>query len=196
MPILIAGYQVADDVLAAIDRASSTHGIPLNVGRAHVLAESGGNPLASGDAGTSDGLLQLHRPDGQGAGYSRAQLVDAETNLRIGMPYIAAAWRQTGNLSGRARVERTAALSGHPADPQAMHPGSRGYVDAMRGIKRIGDLWEQLEHEQPTAPTETVSLAGIPVDSVRAVIDQGVAFAHAHPALAAAATVAALVVLS
>ena len=50
--------------------------------------ESGYNPNAVGDGGTSFGLLQFHQGGGLGDAYSASDLMDPVFNLAAGMRYI------------------------------------------------------------------------------------------------------------
>lgn len=52
------------------------------------VPESGGNPAAIGDNGTSYGLTQLHQGGGLGDGYAVADLLDPVKNLSIAMANI------------------------------------------------------------------------------------------------------------
>lgn len=173
-----AGVHVAADIARLVDGAADTHGIPRNVLRAIVLAESSGDPGAVGDAGASVGLLQLHER-GQGAGMSVAERKDPVRNLAVGVPPIADAWRATGGLgNARSRVERTAGMSGHPGDPERLtgHPKQI----AETGIASIVSWWERLEAEAPS--TAAANINGLPAGGLNDVIDEAIAFAREHPA--------------
>ncbi|MGE0136102.1 MAG: transglycosylase SLT domain-containing protein [Dehalococcoidia bacterium] len=189
----LASFQVDTAILAIVDRHADANGVPRNVVRAIVLAESGMNPGAVGDGGWSPGLLQLYRNGGQGDGYTHEQLLDPETNMRVGMVAIRDAWTRTAALQGAERVRRTAGLSGHPRDPQALDHGyPREQVEAS--IERIVGIWQQLESDDPqAAPAQFAGLVPI-VDAgtINDTLDRGAAWLREHRAEAVVAAGAAL----
>lgn len=97
---------------------SKANGVPAWITSDIIQAESGGNPSAVGDNGTSFGLLQLHQNGGQGTGYTQAQLFNPATNLQIGVPPIAQAYKQSSKagLTGLPLLLATANSSGHPGN--------------------------------------------------------------------------------
>ena len=106
-------------------------GVPSSVWAPITAVESGGNPNAVGDSGTSFGELQLHIDGGQGTGYAISDLLNPVENVAIGGPPIAAAYqkgKQKG-LSGFSLTEFVAANSGHPSDTGNM---PSGYKNALQ----------------------------------------------------------------
>lgn len=101
-----------------VQQYSAANGVPTWITSDIIQAESSGNPSAVGDNGTSFGLLQLHTNGGQGTGYTQAQLLDPATNLKIGLPPIAQAYKQSSKagLTGLPLLLATANASGHPGN--------------------------------------------------------------------------------
>ena len=106
-------------------------GVPSAVWAPITAVESGGNPTAVGDNGTSFGELQLHIDGGQGTGHSIGELENPIQNVAIGGPPIASAYNAglEKGLSGFNLVAYTASHSGHPSDTGEFTPG---YEDALR----------------------------------------------------------------
>ncbi|GMU39476.1 MAG: hypothetical protein AMXMBFR23_03420 [Chloroflexota bacterium] len=191
-----AGVRVDEGLARKVDAAADAHAVPRNVVRAIVLAESAGradviaHEAAATRGGYSVGLLQLY-DFGQGAGMSVAERQDPDRNLAVGVPHIARAWQATTHLTGAERVRRTAALSGHPADPTVMAHGTPR-VQAERAIERIVDLWRTLEGEAPDAVP--VAFAGVVPfmdgPQVQRLAEQGAGWVQAHPLVAAGAALA------
>ena len=147
---------------------------------------------AVGDGGASVGLLQLH-DEYQGAGMTVEQREDPEANLSVSMRAIAEAWRKTAGLSGRDRVERVAALSGHPANPEFLAEGV-AKDGALKNIDRIGRLWESLEAAHPPAAAGGRTPAPLNLDAAAGALDAAMEWARAHPELVAAGVAAAVLV--
>jgi hypothetical protein len=172
-----AGVTVDAGVARLVDEFADSNGLPRNVLRAFVLAESGGNPGAEGDAGASIGLLQLHER-GQGAGLSVAERKAPRRNLEVGVPAIARAWKANAGITDQAaRVERTAAESGHPGDPRQVT--GHNVTIAETGIANILTWWHRLEGTEPT--TSTSAILGLPADRIELLINEAIAFGREHP---------------
>ncbi len=88
--------EVPAGLKASIARHAAAHGVPVSLAHAVIKVESRFNPRAS-NAGNY-GLMQIRHQTARGVGYtgSAAGLLDAETNLRYGMAYLAQAWRAAG----------------------------------------------------------------------------------------------------
>lgn len=93
----MCGYTWPDSLDAIIREEAVRNDVPLDLAYTFIAAESGFDPTARNLTATEDsvGLLQLNRIGGQGQGYSVQELMDPRRNLQIGLPYIAAAFRQT-----------------------------------------------------------------------------------------------------
>lgn len=92
------------------------YNVPPEIFLAAIQAESGGNPTATGDAGQSIGLFQLHSR-GVGAGYSVEQRYDPNLQFGLMAPRIANAYQAAKGrgLSGEALAVETIALAERPA---------------------------------------------------------------------------------
>lgn len=120
------------DVISTVDPIAQKYGVPTFIWETVAEVESGMNPQAIGDQGTSFGLFQLHR-GGQLGNLTEEQAFDPTTNANTAMPSIANAWKQLSKGVGGPQVINGeqypgnynwwydfAVLSGHPgADPQA-----------------------------------------------------------------------------
>jgi soluble lytic murein transglycosylase-like protein len=75
---------------------AASHGVPARLADAVIKVESRYNPRAA-NAGNY-GLMQIRLQTARGVGYSGGAggLLDAETNLRYGMAYLAMAYRAAG----------------------------------------------------------------------------------------------------
>jgi soluble lytic murein transglycosylase-like protein len=78
---------------ARVAHHAAQHGVPFSIADAVVRVESRYNPRAS-NAGNF-GLMQIRHQTARGVGYSgsAAGLLDAETNIRYGMVYLAMAYK-------------------------------------------------------------------------------------------------------
>lgn len=91
-----SGEQAPDHLRSRIADHAAKHGVPASLAEAIIRVESRFNPRAS-NAGNY-GLMQIRHQTARGVGYtgSAAGLLDAETNLRYGMAYLAVAYRAAG----------------------------------------------------------------------------------------------------
>lgn len=101
-----------------VSQVAESYGVPPWIALDIMQVESGGNPSAVGDQGTSFGLFQLHKGGGQGDGYPLSVLLDPVRNTEIAMSPIARAYRQgvQQGLTGYSLLEYTASHSGHPTE--------------------------------------------------------------------------------
>lgn len=147
MPSL-CGYTWSDALDTIIVQKCQEHGCPLDLAYAVIAGESGFDVAALGDAGCSSGLLQLNTCGGQGTGYTVLELRDPELNLDIGLPPIAAAFRQvwTPVIPQLDFIIGVCLNSGHPCNsPDTVcspgilcgDPASTCYASAVR----IYNLW-------------------------------------------------------
>jgi soluble lytic murein transglycosylase-like protein len=121
----------AETVWELADRYSARYGLDdRKVLRAIILAESDGNPQVVKRTGRewSVGLLQANRLGGRGEGLSEAELLDPERNLALGMPEIAAAYRQAvaDGYRGSPLAVRVAQLAQRP-DPDTLYRFAAAY---------------------------------------------------------------------
>ncbi len=83
----------SEGLKALVARHAAANGVPFALADAFVRVESRYNPRAS-SAGNY-GLMQIRHQTARGMGYSgrRSGLLDAETNARYGMKYLAQAYQ-------------------------------------------------------------------------------------------------------
>jgi soluble lytic murein transglycosylase-like protein len=91
-----AGDSAPAGIRARAAHHAASHGIPAKLADAVIKVESRYNPRAS-NAGNY-GLMQIRLQTARGIGYSGGAggLLDAETNLRFGMIYLAMAYKAAG----------------------------------------------------------------------------------------------------
>lgn len=114
---------------ALVARHAAANGVPFSLADAVVRIESRYNPRAS-SAGNF-GLMQIRHQTARGVGYSggAAGLLDAETNARYGMKYLAQAYKLAGGDTCRTVMKYQ---SGHMAT--RMSGANRTYCAKVRTI--------------------------------------------------------------
>ncbi len=115
-------------VLNALARAAQDAGVPYNVALAVAMAESGLNPRAVGDGGTSFGLFQLHQ-GGELGDMSKEQAFDPYTNALTALRQFAAVAQQDPSIT--SDPGRWAAAAQRPADPT-------GYASRVNSLLQSG----------------------------------------------------------
>jgi len=104
------------DVIAAIEAAAKRLGVDPDLAIADAYAESGLDPTAVGDNGTSFGLYQLHQGgELTSAGLTPAEAFNPTTNAQTALAEFAAVQRANPTAS----PGEIAALAQRPADPSA-----------------------------------------------------------------------------
>lgn len=114
----MSGIAIPSDIYSAVAPVAKQYGVPDAVWETVAYVESGFNPRAVGDNGTSFGLFQLHQ-GGQlpQQYYSDPQATfDPALNARLAMPAIARGYQQAGAVatSSLAWWEKFGSISGHP----------------------------------------------------------------------------------
>lgn len=119
----------SDNLRALVARHAAANGVPFSLADAVVRIESRYNPRAA-NAGNY-GLMQIRHQTARGVGYSggAAGLLDAETNARYGMKYLAQAYRLAGGDTCRTVMMYQ---SGHMA--KRMSGANRVYCSKVRTI--------------------------------------------------------------
>jgi soluble lytic murein transglycosylase-like protein len=114
---------------ALVARHAAANGVPFSLADAVVRVESRYNPRAS-HAGNL-GLMQIRHQTARGLGYSgsAAGLLDAETNARYGMKYLAMAYKMAGGDTCRTVMKYQ---SGHMTT--RMSGANRVYCAKVRTI--------------------------------------------------------------
>ncbi|RYE33897.1 MAG: lytic transglycosylase domain-containing protein [Hyphomicrobiales bacterium] len=119
----------AEDIKAIVARHAAANGVPFSLADAIVRVESRYNPRAA-HAGNF-GLMQIRHQTARGMGYSGGAggLLDAETNARYGMKYLAMAYKMAGGDTCRTIMKYQ---SGHMAT--RMSGANRTYCAKVRTI--------------------------------------------------------------
>lgn len=119
----------SDNLRSLVARHAAANGVPFSLADAVVRIESRYNPRAA-NAGNY-GLMQIRHQTARGVGYSggAAGLLDAETNARYGMKYLAQAYRLAGGDTCRTVMMYQ---SGHMA--KRMSGANRTYCSKVRTI--------------------------------------------------------------
>ncbi|MBN9456066.1 MAG: lytic transglycosylase domain-containing protein [Bosea sp.] len=114
---------------ALVARHAAANGVPFSLADAVVRIESRYNPRAS-HAGNY-GLMQIRHQTARGLGYSGSAsgLLDAETNARYGMKYLAMAYKMAGGDTCRTVMKYQ---SGHMTT--RMNGANRVYCAKVRTI--------------------------------------------------------------
>jgi soluble lytic murein transglycosylase-like protein len=119
----------SDGLKALVARHAAANGVPFALADAVVRIESRYNPRAA-NAGNY-GLMQIRHQTARGMGYggSPGGLLDAETNARYAMKYLAMAYRAAGGDTCRTVMKYQ---SGHMAE--RMSGANRAYCAKVRTI--------------------------------------------------------------
>lgn len=119
----------ADGIKAIVARHAAANGVPFSLADAIVRVESRYNPRAA-HAGNF-GLMQIRHQTARGMGYSGSAsgLLDAETNARYGMKYLAMAYKMAGGDTCRTIMKYQ---SGHMTT--RMSGANRTYCAKVRTI--------------------------------------------------------------
>jgi hypothetical protein len=104
------------DIINQITPIANQYNIPGQIWQSIIQTESGFNPTAIGDNGTSFGLFQLHYGGQAPANISADALFNPVINAQYALPYIGQAWSQLGPSfdDSLSWWERFAVASGHP----------------------------------------------------------------------------------
>ena len=119
----------SEGLKALVARHAAANGVPFSLADAVVRVESRYNPRAA-NAGNY-GLMQIRHQTARGMGYSGGAggLLDAETNARYAMKYLAMAYRAAGGDTCRTIMKYQ---SGHMAT--RMSGANRTYCAKIRTI--------------------------------------------------------------
>jgi soluble lytic murein transglycosylase-like protein len=113
-----------------VARHAAANGVPFALADAVVRIESGYNPRARNASGAM-GLMQIKTQTARGQGFAGSAngLLDAETNIRFGMRYLATAYRMAGgDVCGTVMRYQ----SGHGA--RRMSGADRSYCSKARSL--------------------------------------------------------------
>ncbi len=123
----LAAVEGSQGLRAIVARHAAAHGVPFALADAVVRVESRYNPRASNKG--NYGLMQIRHQTARGLGYggSAAGLLDAETNARFGIMYLAKAYHMAGGDTCRTVMKYQ---SGHMATQ--MSGANRAYCAKVR----------------------------------------------------------------
>ncbi len=152
---------------AIVNREAEKHGLPPALAQAVATIESGWNPAARGSSGEV-GIMQVMPGTAAMLGFrgTAEQLADPETNIRLGVQYLSAAWVLAGGEPCTALMKYRA---GH--GETAMTPLSVQYCQrAARYLTAVGSplaarasvFAAAVRMPDPAAPTLTVVSAMAP----------------------------------
>lgn len=143
---------------ATIQKWAQLLGVPEWIALSIAIVESGLDPNAKGDVTngqpTSFGLFQLHVPDGQGAGYTEAQLLNEDLNCHVGISHMVQAFKdaEAQKLDGYPMLRYVACHSGHP-DETGFMPES--YDAALKAA------YQQVTGEPADGPLPSTNVDGV-----------------------------------
>ncbi|SIQ27470.1 Soluble lytic murein transglycosylase [Bosea sp. TND4EK4] len=125
----VAAPAGVEGIKAIVARHAAANGVPFSLADAIIRVESRYNPRAA-HAGNY-GLMQIRHQTARGMGYSGGAggLLDAETNARYGMKYLAEAYRMAGGDTCRTVMKYQ---SGHMAT--RLSGANRTYCAKVRTI--------------------------------------------------------------
>lgn len=123
----------SDGLRALVRRHAEANGIPFTIADAVVRVESRYNPRASNRG--NFGLMQIRLQTARGVGYGgdASGLLNAETNARFGMKYLAQAYRMANGDTCRTIMKYQ---SGHMAT--SLSGANRAYCSKVRTIVARG----------------------------------------------------------
>lgn len=123
----------SDGLKALVRRHAEANGVPFAIADAVVRVESRYNPRASNRG--NYGLMQIRLQTARGVGYGgdASGLLNADTNARYGMKYLAQAYRMASGDTCRTIMKYQ---SGHMAN--SMSGANRAYCSKVRTIVARG----------------------------------------------------------
>lgn len=146
---------------------ANTYKVPPWIPLCIAWAETGINPNAIGDNGTSFGLFQLHIDGGQGDAYttygtSPDVMLDPAVNAEIGIPPIASAYRNAAcaGLSGFDLLVCVAEHSGHPCESCNVYAIEPAYVTRLQQAYAVAqqNRWFDIgSASSPGTPSQAAS---------------------------------------
>lgn len=161
-----------DDVTAMATQL----GIPSRILYSVIQVESGFNPTAIGDNGTSFGILQLHEGGQAPSGVPTSALLDPVTNAKYGLPALVRGLQAAGPFNDSlAWWDVFASASGHPGGSLAQSANEAQQLKSAYDANRFNVPGMPLTGEVPTANVGLSSNSGSALDSLPQFM-QGVGF--------------------
>jgi soluble lytic murein transglycosylase-like protein len=129
----LAAPEGSDNLRSLVRRHAEANGVPFAIADAVVRVESRYNPRASNRG--NYGLMQIRLQTARGIGYGgdASGLLNADTNARYGMKYLAQAYRMAGGDTCRTIMKYQ---SGHMAT--SLSGANRAYCSKVRTITARG----------------------------------------------------------
>lgn len=133
-------------------------GIPPRILYSVIQVESGFNPSAIGDNGTSFGILQLHIGGQAPSGVPTTALLDPVTNAQYGLPALARGISAAGPFNDSlAWWDRFASASGHPGGSLQQSANEAVQLKSAYDANRFNVPGQPLTGQVPTANVDLTS---------------------------------------
>jgi len=165
--------QPPSSIYGPVEAVAVQYGVPIAIWEDVAYAESGYNPKAIGDQGTSFGLFQLHIGGQLPSQYDSnpTPVFDPGLNARYAMPSIARAWNANKSSFDPNNLnwwERFAAESGHPGGS----PGQKVTDNEAAILQRdySGGSTPQPSANNPTITTDIPIISGLQQDIQNAIL--------------------------
>lgn len=147
-----------DDVTAM----ATSLGIPSRILYSVIQVESGFNPSAIGDNGTSFGILQLHIGGQAPSGVPTSALLDPVTNAKYGLPALVRGLQAAGPFNDSlAWWDKFASASGHPGGSLAQASNEAVQLKSAYDANRFNVPGQPLTGQIPTANVDLTSTSAL-----------------------------------
>lgn len=144
------------DVAQIITEEAVRNGLPAYIPLTIAMNESGMNPKAVGDNGTSFGLFQLHRGGLAPSGMTADQMFDPAMNAQIAIPKMVGAYK-AGVLQGMNGFDLVAYTANNSAWPGNIGVDSTEAKRYQAGLKRAYDMLGGAPPVSPANGSESIS---------------------------------------
>lgn len=162
--------------LDQVTQMAQSMGIDPRILYSVIQVESGFNPSAVGDNGTSFGILQLHIGGQAPSGVPTSALLDPVTNAQYGLPAIARGIQAAGPFNDSlAWWDRFASASGHPGGSLAQSANEAVQLKSAYDTNRFNTPTMPLTGSIPTANVNLTSNSGNALDTLPQFM-QGIGF--------------------
>jgi soluble lytic murein transglycosylase-like protein len=161
-----------DDVTAM----ATSLGIPSRILYSVIQVESGFQPTAIGDNGTSFGILQLHVGGQAPNGVPTTALLDPVTNAKYGLPALVKGLQAAGPFNDSLAWWNTfASASGHPGGNLAQSANEAAQLKSAYDANRFNVPGTPLTGQVPSANVDLTSNSSSALDTLPQFM-QGVGF--------------------
>ena len=155
----------SQSVINAIDSVAAKYGVNPQLAQAIAQQESGLNPYAVGDNGTSFGLYQLHQ-GGELGNLTPQQAFNPTTNANVALGQLAATIKANPNITDPGTL---AAMAQRPANPAAYAASIDGILNGsvpVGGAGSVSSGGSSFSAGTPILTSSTASSGSIPILSV------------------------------